>query len=416
VIRYRGRLWASATPITNLSLNARVAAEPRLWTRPAFTGNFREKGEVPGQQGMEWRYGIVDNLYLRWNNIADAPLSVSIGRQDLTFGDFWNWWLVADGTPSDGSWTYFLDSARVTLEVKNIKTKFDAIYIYQNARPDEWIPTLNAHQSEPGDPRAYGLTEQNEQGVIFYASNKSIQNATLDGYFIYKRDDKEFANGDSGDIFTVGGRFTGLVADHVQYFAEGAYQFGEKTDAVWEPDSSGRETRDRDLSAFGVNARLSYLLRDKLNNQAHLIYEFLSGDDVNSTGRDEMFDVLWGRWPRWSELYIYSYAQETSGKVAQLNNIQRLGAGWTLSPIKNMTVGAYYNALFAPEDLPTRTVNPARFSGDGNFRGHYLQAVLSHTFSKHVKGHLWGECVWEGDYYHQRDLMSFLRAEITFTY
>jgi hypothetical protein len=61
-------------------------------------------------------------------------------------------------------------------------------------------------------------------------------------------------------------------------------------------------------------------------------------------------------------------------------------------------------------------VAPARFSRDGHFRGHYLQAILKHQFSKHVNAHLWAECVWEGDYYAQRDLMLFLRPEIMFTY
>ena len=45
----------------------------------------------------------------------------------------------------------------------------------------------------------------------------------------------------------------------------------------------------------------------------------------DTTGKDEMFDVLWGRWPRWSELYIYSYAAETGGKIAQMNNVMRFG-------------------------------------------------------------------------------------------
>jgi hypothetical protein len=172
---------------------------------------------------------------------------------------------------------------------------------------------------------------------------------------------------------------------------------------------------ERALHAFGVNARISYLLGDRLNNQFSVIYEYLSGDDPDTEGSDEMFDVLWGRWPRWSELYIYSYIPENSGRIAQLNNIQRVGAGWTMNPMKGMTVGAYYNALFAPESTPTRALAgtvPTLFSGDGNFRGHFLQAVLTHTFNRHIKGHLWSEFLWQGDYYSQRDAMSFLRAEI----
>jgi hypothetical protein len=56
------------------------------------------------------------------------------------------------------------------------------------------------------------------------------------------------------------------------------------------------------------------------------------------------------------------------------------------------------------------------FSEKGNFRGHFLQTVLKHQFNKHVSGHLWAEFIWQGDYYAQRDLMTFLRAEMLFTF
>ena len=35
VIRFRGRFWTSVMPVTNVSVNARLSAEPRLWTKPA---------------------------------------------------------------------------------------------------------------------------------------------------------------------------------------------------------------------------------------------------------------------------------------------------------------------------------------------------------------------------------------------
>jgi hypothetical protein len=409
VIRYRGRVWAAITPVTGLSLNARLSAEPREWMRPSFVGAYK------AQSGMEWRYGIADNLNLKWTNAFNQPLTITAGRQDILIGDYYDWWLVADGTPGDGSWAFFLDSLRMTYEVKDIKTKFDVMYIYQNARPDEWIPTLG-RSGPTGSFPGYNLTEQNEQGVIFYASNKSLKNTQLDGYFIYKRDTKEFSNGDNADIYTLGGKITGTPAEHWQYSVEGAYQFGSKQDVMVRTNYVNSSSDWRDISAYGGKAKLSYLCKDQWNNQISLVGEFLSGDDPNTPGKDEMFDLLWGRWPRWSELYIYSYINETGGKIAQINNLGRVGPSWSLNPIKNMTFSAMYNAMFAPEGVPTRTVAPTRFSGAGNFRGHYVQAILKHQFNKHISGHLWGEFIWEGDYYAQRDLMTFVRAEVMFTF
>jgi hypothetical protein len=403
--RFRGRIWTTVSPVKELSLNARMAGEPREWMKPSYASQYGSR------TGFEERYAIVDNLNAKWTNAFNQPLTIVAGRQDIMLGDPLNWWLVADGTPGDGSWTFFLDSARLTYDAAEIKTKFDVMYIYQSASPDAWMPTMG--RSSESHPSPYKLTEQNEQGAILYVSNKSINNAQIDGYFIYKRDSRAYfyngASGDNADIYTIGAKVTGNPAEHWQYSAEGAYQFGNKEDTV-----SG-VFANRDISAFGVNAKLSYLFKDKLNNQAHLIYEYLSGDDSKSTGKDEMFDVLWGRWPRWSELYIYSYVKETSGKIAQLNNIQRVGFGWSLNPIKNMSLAATYNALFAPESTPTRTISSSVFGG-GHFRGHYLQTVLKHKFTDHLSAHLWSEFVWMGDYYARRDMMTFLRAEVMLTW
>lgn len=405
VIRYRGRVWASVMPWEGLSLNTRLSAEPRGFMRRGFPGTYR------GQSGMEWRYGIFDVLNLKLTNIFNQPLSLTVGRQDMAFGEYWNWWLVADGTPGDGSWSFFLDAARLTYDAQDIKTRFDAIYLYQSARPDDWLPTL-------GYSSDFYLTEQDEQGVILYASNKSLKTAQLDGYFIYKKDNPEVLGvGDEANIYTVGGKILGNPWEHWQYALEGAYQFGEKDDPTVK---TAHDAGMRDISAFGGNARLSYLFKDPHNNQLHVFYEFLSGDDPDSEGTDEMFDILWGRWPRFSEAYIYSYIAETGGRVAQLNNIQRVGAGWSINPIKAMTFTATYNAWFAPEEV-TRPLsplpgNPGSAFSTGSFRGHYLQTVLKHQFNKHAAGHLWGEFIWPGDYYRDQPFMDFLRAEILLTF
>lgn len=407
VIRYRGRVWGSATAITNLTFNWRFSAEPREWMKPSFVGAYS------AQSGMEWRYGIADNLNIKWSQILDQPLTITAGRQDILLGDFYDWWLVADGTPGDGSWTFYLDSLRVAYDAKEIKTKFDLMYIYQNPLPGEWLPTL-------GRSSDYPVTDQREQGVIAYVSNKSIKNTQLDGYFITKHDDRETfliagapkTPGDNGDIYTVGGKVTGTPAEHLSYSVEGAYQFGRKEDIV-----SGVNAK-RDIDAYGGKAKLTYDFKDSWKNQVSLVGEFLSGDDPNSTGTDEMFDILWGRWPRWSELYIYSYIYETGGRIAQMNNVGRIGPSWTGSPIKKLTLSAMYNAMVAPEATPTRRIGPAAgsFSYDGHFRGHYVQAVAKYQFSKNLNAHLWAEGVWQGDYYANHDFTSFLRAEVMFTW
>lgn len=248
-------------------------------------------------------------------------------------------------------------------------------------------------------------------GAVFSVANTTIQAANLTGYFIYKHDDRVTTAGDNADIYTIGGRLSGLFGEHWKYSAEGAYQFGQKQDLnIKAPAVS---TDYRTLNAYGFNSKITWLAKDPLNNQLNLSCEFLSGDDPN-TQNDEMFDVLWGRWPRWSEIGLYSYAAET--RIGQEANLIRFGPGWSCTPRQNLDFSAAYYVLFAPEATPTREANATLFSNDDNFRGHFIQSVLKYKFNAHISGHLLGECQLPGNFYAHQDLMTMLRAEVTLTF
>jgi Alginate export len=396
-IRFRARLWTTVTPVENLSLNARISDEAREWTKPA--------GYTPmkGQSGLDMREGIVDNLNAEMKNVAGLPLTIKAGRQDLFLGDGW---LVGDGTPYDGSWTYYLDSAKVTYELKDQHTTIDAIGIIQDAYDDGWMPTIN--------PQHLLEVEQNEKGAIVQVANSSVSAANLTGYFIYKNDSRVVSTGDNADIYTVGGRLNGLVSDHWKYWTEGAYQFGRKADStVKYPEDTAGSSNYRGLNAYGFNSKLTYLFKDQLNNQLTGSFELLSGDNPN-TGTDEMFDVLWGRWPRWSEIGLYSYAAET--RIGQEANLIRFGPTWTVNPTRKMEFSASYYALFAMNDVPTREASSTLFSNNDNFRGHFASAILKYKFSSHMNGHLWSEFLFPGGYYAHDNLITFLRAEVMFTF
>jgi hypothetical protein len=294
------------------------------------------------------------------------------------------------------------------------------VYLLQYANPGQWLPTIGKSWDNTvnGVQTPYYLTEQNEQGMILHAANTTIENMEIDGYFIFKHDEEVslIPYGDNANTYTLGARVSGAPAVHWTYSAEGAYQFGEKQDPTVLPAYTTAPGAWRDISAYGGNLALKYLFQDRLNNQLSLAAELLSGDKPGTKGTDEMFNILWGRYPRYSEISFFSYANETSRKVAQLNNLARIGPSWSLSPVKDLTFKLTYNALFAPQSIPTRNQNPTLFSYDGNFRGHFLQSWLKYQFNKNISGHLWGEFQWEGNYYGQRDLMTFLRAEVVFTF
>ena len=406
--RARLRVWETVSPTPELTLFGRFSAEPRYWFGAANKDS----------EGEEWKHAILDNLYAKWTPEAGGmPWVVTLGRQDIQFGDQW---VIGDGTPNDGSWTNFYDAVRVSIDAKDLKTKFDVIVLNQQALCGDRIPILGS------DRKLASITDQDETGVILYASNKSVKDTQIDGYFIYKADNAipQLTKGYNADIYTIGGRVAGTPAEHWQYTAEGAYQWGRRNDASGNFTAAKNQTAlgslSRDVSAFGFNAKLTYLFKDSLNNQLSLVSECLSGDK-GGTGKDEMFDMLWGRGPRISEVWAVALPVEVANRSSQWNNLFRIGANWSIAPTKNTSVSATYNALFALEDNPTRATipsDPAKevFSRDSNFRGHLMQLVVKQKFTKQLSGLVLAEYCPLGDYYVHTDNMFFLRAEMLVTF
>jgi Alginate export len=392
--RLRTRAWATYAPTPELSFSGRVAAEPRYWL---------DNSTLAGE-GREMKYAIADNLYVKWSTQAGTtPITVVAGRQDITLGDQW---LVSDGTPLDGTWSQFFDAARVTFNFKGIKTKVDVVALNQQAHPSDNLPIL-------GRQGAYFVTDQDEIGAILYASNQSLKNITLDGYLIYKEDKKVAAAGNNGVTNTLGARIAGTPSANWQYTVEGAYQWGHRDLPVRYPVAI---TRSRDVAAFGFISKLNYVFKDKLNNQISLQAEYLSGDKTGTGDKDEMFDVLWCRVPRLGETWAGAAPIETGGRAAQCNNFERLGLTWSISPTKTTSVATSYYAAFAPEAIPTRSTNNARFSRDGHFRGHQFHVIVKQKITKELSALVIGEAAFLGDYYTQRDTITFLRLELTYTF
>ena len=422
--RFRSRVWFSLFPTNEFTFNFRLSSEPREFMKPSTMNTYFK------QSGMEPRYGIIDTLNVQLKKPMGIPATLTLGRQDIMLGDGW---LVGDGTPGDGSFTSFVDAARLTYQVEK-NTTVDVIGLVEYGRPDAVLPTLGPSTDAGNSVAPFLLTDQNEKGAILWVANKSVDAANVDGYFIYKHDNRlndppKSSFGDDADIYTIGGRLSGTPEAHVKYSAEGAYQFGRKKDPELNQGgvnpylaASAETTGYRHMSAFGVNTKLTYLFKDRWNDRVSLSYEYLSGDDPG-TGGDEMFDVLWGRWPRWSEMYnIYSYVAES--RCGQTANIHRLGPTWLVSPTAALEFSASYYAMWADQAAPTRDfykaafgpASPTPFSGSGNYRGDYLQGTLKYKFNTHLSGHLWAEEMFPGNFYASRHAFTFLRAEVMLTF
>ncbi|MGE5608635.1 MAG: alginate export family protein, partial [Bacillota bacterium] len=258
-LRLRSRVWGTLSPAEQIDINARLTWESRYW----FTPESRPEPASGNDGPWDWSDVVWDNLNFKVKGVAGEKSSLTVGRQDIILGDGW---LVLDGTPLDGSRTIYFDAMRLSLPFEEAKTAVDAIAIQQYSDPDEWLPPIGSRDY----PR---LTEQDETGAVLWVTNKSIKDTELNGYFIYKHDDAQVANGDNGDIYTLGTRAVHAFNQHWSAQAEGAYQFGSREN----PALFGSD--ETDLSAFGVNSRLTYSFNDEWKNRLGFAFEYLSGDD-----------------------------------------------------------------------------------------------------------------------------------------
>jgi hypothetical protein len=376
--RYRERLGWTITPVKDLEFNFRLVWEPQTYESPASKPD-------PDYNEVTW-----DRLNVTYRNAFGLPVTAVVGRQDISLGDGW---LVMDGTPLDGSRTMYFDAARVAVEMKDIQSRLDVIYIDQASREDRYI--------EPFNEMYKNLTESDERGVIAYFTNKSIARTELNGYYIYKQDRKVMTTGRDDDINVFGGRAVHDLDEHWTARGEIAPEFGQ---VDGEP-----------LCALGANTRLTYKLNDKWKDEFHTGYEYRSGDNPN-TDKVERFDCLWGRWPQWSEGYgVYGVITET-GRPADVTNLHRFNVvGWSDKPCDNITLGFDYNVLFANHNP---LAGHAGFSDDGDLKGHLLTGKLTYQFTKHISGHLWAEVFFPGNYFgpDRNSVEGFFRYELTVTW
>ncbi len=372
--RYRTRLWTTSTITDNLKLNFGMVWEFKNYCRP------------DGMRDTDFDEVVFETLNLEWSKAFTLPLKIKVGRQNLM--DL-NKWLFADGTPLDGSRTSYFDAVRFTYELAEQKTSIDVVYIDQYSNSDKWLPPINDVDRH--------LIENDERAVALYVKNKSIENTQIDGYYIWRKTQRELDNGWNSDLSTIGGRVAGDISENWKYYTELAVQVGSKD--------------GYHVSALGSNNQVSYFLRDKLNNNFRLGYEYRSGGNHPR----ENFDILWGRYSYISNIYC-SYLGTLENNSAMFTNLHRINFGWSCDPTKKLSLHTDYNLLFCDNNQSDDLGD--RFSKSGCLRGHLFAGLLKYKFNKYVSGHLIGEILLPGDYYTDRsnDVALFLRYQLVFAF
>ncbi|NMC42676.1 MAG: alginate export family protein [candidate division Zixibacteria bacterium] len=374
--RNRTQLGAVWSPSSNLTFGARLGNEFRYYMAPKNI-DFH-LNEV-----------FIDQLYGKLILPWYKTMTLTVGRQDIILGEGF---IVMDGGPLDGSRSGYFNAARLdwTIRPDHVLTAF----VSHLEETDAYLPIIHdQHQA---------LVEQPESGLGLYFSGTGKQRE-IHGYVIRKdyRDNAAFPF--TANVNSLGGRIKQKVSGvDMTAVLEAAYQFGERGNA--------------DRGAYGGYGYLQYrpawrTPRWYLPTSVTAGFLCLSGDDPG-TGDWEGWDPLFGRWPKWSDSYIYAEIKEDA--VAYWTNLISLNIETKFQVTPAVELRLAYQHLTAPQAADTLSAFPG---GTGTARGELFIGKFSYKFDQRWSGHLLYECLDPGDYYFDgADDYVWFRAELTYQY
>jgi len=363
-IRVRSHLWGSWSNAEGLKIYAQINNEHRHWFK-STRGYENEEFEIDEV--------ILENLYISADRIAGSPFSIKVGRQNIRYGEGF---LMMDGGPLDGSRTIYFNALKLKAELDRRSLEF---HILSNPARDRYLPVVNCLHND--------LVDSDETGAGIYYIDNSLENEKIEGYYFYKSEER--TGGEKDDIHTFGSRLSGNYGDRGTYAAEFALQLG------------GRAGEER--MAMGGYAHSQYNLPFFMNPYVGAGLTYLSGDDPD-TDRFEGWNPLYSRWPKWSELYIYTMASLGRG-VAYWENLASADFNLGLNPMDNIKIDASLFYMTAPETT------------GGSRRGLLSKFKISWNYTDYLSGHLTWERLYPGNYYFEdADNADFLRCQLYFKY
>ena len=261
--------------------------------------------------------------YIDMNDIADYPVMVRIGRQELVYG---REWLVGNNDAGINYSGLAFDAIKVAYVDEANAFQVDA---WASKRAELNAP-LTAPDVQDDDTDFYGI----------YGTYTGIENLTLDAYGMLVRN--AVGPGDVDYLYTIGARAAGTwdvmgtLPGLLDYNAELAYQFGDTN-------------VDGDYEAWALNLMAGYTFTDvEWTPRLELEYAYFTGDDDAGDGDTETFTRLF------SDVH-YGELNMGGNLDAAATNLHIFRVGASAVPVEKLTVSAdlYYFLLDEDDDALT---------------------------------------------------------------
>jgi hypothetical protein len=402
-LRVRPRLWGEVGFSESLLVRGRLANEFRVYWNPdddtaakdAYVNQWDALDEV-----------VVDNLYLDWKGLVGGALDARVGRQDMFYG---NGRLIADGTPKDGSRTFYFDALKLTYKGFPENT-IDFLAIYN--QPENQLAIDRRNRDLTGYTNVYN--DMTESGAGLYWKSSASKTLPFEAYYLYKNESEwETATRFYPWLYREGGVWKSEELDLHTFGARLMPKFGDTLDASIELAYQTGERGSQDVSGYMVDANAHW--RPKVEGGVKpalgVGWYYLSGDDPGSDD-DEGWNPLWARWPQYSELYTYAWDQD--GAV-RWSNFNMPYLDFEVTPSSAYRAKVLLGYMMAPEEDG---------SGGGDERGllftwwnYFTIGEKLLTGKDKLSGHLLLEVVDPGDYYaSDQETAIFARWEFLYTF
>lgn len=309
-ILLRTRFGVDASPASGVTVFVQLQDARVFGTEPSTTDDTHD---VDLYQG-----------YVELERIGDRPLSLQVGRMELSYGD--ERLLGAFGWSNTGR---SFDAVRARLE-PGMRSTIDAFYARLHHDRRSLAPrTL-------GDDLAglYAMFTPQGPGkgamqVDLYALYLHARGGAVDQDGDGVADGDRFPGGDRYHLATVGTRFDGEVATGLRLSAEGAVQAG----------SAG----DLDIFAWAAHAALTYAFAALYQPALTLGFDAASGDDDPDDGDHGTFENLFP-----TNHLFYGYLD-----LAAWKNLQNPYARIAVAPTGATTVALTGHALWRLDEADT---------------------------------------------------------------
>jgi hypothetical protein len=258
----------------------------------------------------------IDLAYATLKEFLYSPLSLTIGRQELKYGNqlIMGNARVGTGAGANGE----LNGIPSDLSVRKA---FDAIKATLNYDP--LVVDLFYAKISEGVARGSGASDENDDTDLYgiYATYDVNKNLSADAYALF-RDDSSADKNDK--IYTLGTLVRATPVADLTTSLEAAIQLGNMRNVA-------SASNDKRL-AYAIQAMADYTFsKMKMTPMLGAAYTFLSGDKSNNTGKRA-----------WNSMYYNQSLNNIAYAILPFSNMSVLNIKGSIKPMDDVTVALNY--------------------------------------------------------------------------